>query len=531
MTGGGGRWAQRGGRVGVASAGATLAVVGAVVLAAPPSLAAQDPERGKAVYDRWCAGCHGETGAGDGEAAAYMLPRPRDFTRAVYQIRTTASGGLPTDEDLRRVIDMGMPGTAMPAWEERLSRRQRDDVIAYIKTFSRFFEGASPEALEFGSPPRVSDEGLLEGRRLYDEELECLRCHGDAGRGDGTSAPDQTDDWDYPIRVADLTEPWNFNGGSSVEDIFHRMWTGLDGTPMPSFADVVDAEIVTREQLWRAAQYVRSLAPDATPRVRDVVRAALTEGSLPSGPDDPAWEEVERYYVPLVGQIIDAPRSFAPTVDGVWVQGVHDGNRLALRLTWHDPTRSPDPAWEVFFERYRAAMTDVDGGYGDAQGPDRFTIQFPLRPETGQQLPYFLGGDSRRPVYALHWASTPDQLEEGTMVGLGTFSPSQTRSDVTHDAVFDAGEWRLQFTRSLVSPDTAVAPSFVMGDPIPIGFYAADGTIGENDFRGAVSAWYAIYLDVPTPTRVYVAPVLATLLTATLGVVIVWRAQQRERES
>src|SRR2546429_5543936 len=37
----------------------------------------------------WCAGCHGETGAGDGPAAAYMLPRPRNFTGAVYKIRST----------------------------------------------------------------------------------------------------------------------------------------------------------------------------------------------------------------------------------------------------------------------------------------------------------------------------------------------------------------------------------------------------------------------------------------------------------
>ena len=47
----------------------------------------------------------------------YMLPRPRDFTKGVYQIRTTASGELPTDADIRRVIDDGMPGTAMPEWK------------------------------------------------------------------------------------------------------------------------------------------------------------------------------------------------------------------------------------------------------------------------------------------------------------------------------------------------------------------------------------------------------------------------------
>jgi hypothetical protein len=49
--------------------------------------------------------------------------------------------------------------------------------------------------------------------------------------------------------------------------------------------------------------------------------------------------------------------------------------------------------------------------------------------------------------------------------------------------------------------------------------------------RGAVSAWYAIYLDVPTPTRVYVAPGLTMLLTAGLGLMLVRQAQRRERNA
>ena len=99
--------------------GRAVMVVAALVLLSAPLLVAQDAEQGKVVYDTWCAGCHGETGEGDGEAAAFMLPRPRDFTRAVYQIRTTASGELPSDDDLRRVIDDGMPGSTMPGWSGR----------------------------------------------------------------------------------------------------------------------------------------------------------------------------------------------------------------------------------------------------------------------------------------------------------------------------------------------------------------------------------------------------------------------------
>src|SRR6266849_178762 len=79
---------------------------------AAPGALAQDTTGGKRVYVKWCAGCHGETGSGDGPAASAMLPRPRNFTGAIYKIRTTASGQLPTDADLLRAIDEGLPGSA-----------------------------------------------------------------------------------------------------------------------------------------------------------------------------------------------------------------------------------------------------------------------------------------------------------------------------------------------------------------------------------------------------------------------------------
>src|SRR3989442_9905380 len=84
-----------------------------------------------------------------------MIPPPRDFTGAIYQIRTTASGQLPTDADLMRSIDEGLGGTPMPGWKSRVSDRQRHDVLAYIKTFSTFFADTSlrPKPLTFCKEP------------------------------------------------------------------------------------------------------------------------------------------------------------------------------------------------------------------------------------------------------------------------------------------------------------------------------------------------------------------------------------------
>jgi DMSO reductase family type II enzyme heme b subunit len=494
----------------------------------PQSAIGQEP-RGKAIYEKWCAECHGNTGAGDGSAQAYMLPRPRDFTKGIYQIRTTASGELPTDADLRRVINDGMPGTAMPQWRDRLTDTQREDVIAYIKSFSQFFTGAAPRPIDIGNAPRSSAEAIAEGREVY-TKLECFKCHGQTGLGDGTSAPTLTDDWDQPIFAADLSASWRFNGGSSVADVYARLRTGLDGTPMPSFSDVVDSKIITDEQLWRVAQYVRSLSPDEPPAVREVIRARLAEGALPHGPDDTTWARAEAYYVPLVGQIIVKPRWFAPAVEGVWVKAMHDGMSLAMRVTWHDRSRSPDPSWDEWLARIRLAMTDVDGPLASTQGADLLVVQFPTTAQATEP-PYFLGGSTRRPAHQWRWSSTPDAVAQGTATGLGKFTAQAGAAELTHAARYAEGEWQLQMTRALVPADTTRAPALVAGRAIPIAFFAADGSNGEDAVRGAVSGWYSIYLDVPTPTRVYVAPGLTMLLTAGLGFMLVRQAQRRERNA
>lgn len=504
---------------------ATLAL--AVVV--PVRAAAQDTERGERLYEAWCAGCHGVEGRGDGAAAAYMLPRPRDFTLGLYQVRTTASGELPMDADLVRVIEEGMPGTAMPGWKSKFSAAEIRDLVGYIKGFSRFFEQlGEPTPLALSGAPRLSEEALAEGRRYY-EEIECFKCHGELGRGDGPSAPTLQDDLDFPIRATDLTENWHFNGGGTTQDIYRTLRTGLDGSPMPSFSDLIEAGFMTDEQLWHVAQYVRSLSPEQRPRVRDVIGASRIEAEVPSSSDDPIWDDVEAYYIPLVGQIIEETRWFAPTVDGVWVQAAHDDREIALRVVWHDPSRSPDPAWLEWQGWVARTMYPLEDSMGAGLLPDRLVVQFPATITGGRERPYFLMGDSRRPVYLWQWTSEPDGAVEMRATGLGSQQPlSSTGQSLEWDAVWDRGEWRVVFKRELAAVEAGTSPEFPLGRVVPIAFFAWDGSNGERGSRAAISSWYNIYLEKPTPATVYVSPALAALLTAGLGVLVVWRAQRRE---
>jgi mono/diheme cytochrome c family protein len=505
-------------------------VVFGLLLLAAPVVAQQADHPGKAPYDKWCAGCHGIEGDGQGPAADWMLPRPRDFTRAQYQIRTTAPEALASDADILRIIDDGMPGTAMPGWRGRLSRSEREALVDYLKSFSPFFAGeASPPAMGIGRAPRATPETLAEGRRVYDE-IECWQCHGQAGRADGTSAPTLEDDAGHPIRPADLTKNWLFSGGGTVEDIFIRLMTGLEGTPMPSQADLIDSGIITEEQLWQVALYVRSLSPDQAPRVPDVIRAALVDGPLPSSVADPAWDDVARNYIPLVGQIIVEPRWFSPTVTAVWVQALHDGNELALRLTWHDPSRSPDPEWAEWWAAMVAAMEPHEGAEPEPNAPDRFTIQFPAVMPEGRDLPFFLGGDTRRPVHLWRWRSDRDGIEEALGRGIDSVEPIPSAPDSpAAQAEFEDGAWRLFLRRALVTADPEQRLALPPGEAIPVAFFAQDGSSGESHHRGAISSWYFLHLDTPVATTVYTIPITITVLTALLGLGIVARARRTHR--
>jgi DMSO reductase family type II enzyme heme b subunit len=544
-----------------------VAIVALVILATPATEQESVPA-GKATYDKWCAGCHGIDGKGQGPTAGTMLPRPRDFTTALYQIRSTPSGALPTDEDLLAIIDHGMPGTAMPGWSENLSADERGELIDYLKTFSPAFEREPAEPVELGDEPGVSEEGIAEGREFF-EKIECWKCHGLAGRGDGQSAPTLEDDQEHPIRAADLTENWNFNGGGTSEDIMRRLMTGLNGTPMPANADLIDAEFMTRDQLWRVAQYVRSLSPEEPPVVREVVRAARVEGDLPATVDDPAWQEVERYYIPLVGQIVVKPRWFAPTVDGVWVQALHDEREVALRLLWHDPSRSPDSEWDEWTAKVRATMEpeleEPARAPGDAAAPvvatnatatvtdttatsdtttatavdarpgeplsDVLAVQFPTAIPEGMERPYFLMGSERDPVYLWYWWSDRDEAEEAVARGFAATEPLTVSAEpLTAVDTFDQGEWRVVLRRAFDSGEIEHRLRFETGRPIPLAFFAWDGSNGESGTQGAISTWYFLYLDRPTSPTVYVAPLVATLLAAALGVVVVARAQRRTRD-
>jgi len=231
---------------------AAAALLGGVLWGTRTGVEAQP--RGKAVYDAHCVECHGPTGRGDGASAAYLVPRPRDFTAGKYKIRSTESGSVPSDDDLIASVRRGLYATAMPGWDRILSDGDITDVVQYVKSLSPQFASQPPTPIALGDGLPSSPASIARGQQAYDT-LQCGKCHGSDGRGTGAVTDAFEDDWRMPLRAADLTEPWTFHGGATSRDIYLRFRAGMTGTPMPSFADAA-----SDSEMWDLANYVVSIA-------------------------------------------------------------------------------------------------------------------------------------------------------------------------------------------------------------------------------------------------------------------------------
>ncbi len=486
---------------------------------------------GKQIYIDRCLYCHGIEGAGDGPAADFLDPRPRDFTVGMYKLRSTPTGELPTDSDLFRAISFGLSGTAMPRWELTLSEKERWKVLYYIKTFSPEFEDPEFKPSEVSIPPKVpsSPESIAKGKKIYDEN-KCFECHGVEGRGDG-SVGQMEDGWGYPIRVRNLTRGYNIKGGANPEDLVWRFTTGMNGTPMPSFIKNIKGE-----DQWHLANYIASIA-QTKPSEGVVLKAVQTNQEIPLDIHAEIWKTLPQLNIPLAGQVIAKPRWQNHAIDLVEVRAVYNEKEIGFLIEWDDPFKDGehDESQEVkeFENTYVKAIEEIPREPGIFR--DSIAVQFPVKSQTGAKKPYFFRGDTSNPVNLWVWKSDlqlADQnpVEDSNAKGFKNAIRRQAKEDqqVQGKAEWKNGRWRLVMIRPRFT-ESRNDVQFEAGKMLLIAFNAWDGSNGEHGLIMSLSAWSFLYLDTPVHKSLYLySALVVVIIIALAGLFIVYSRKRKQ---
>ena len=488
---------------------AMIACMAALSAAEPPTACG----KGKELYAAKCSQCHGDNGDGQGVGADFFKPRPRDFTSGAFKIRSTESGELPTDADLHKLIRKGMPYTGMPAWPG-FSDAEIADLACYLKGFNPDFADTSihPKAVTVPKAPAWSLESAEQGRAIYVEN-KCMDCHGKLGRGDGESGPTLKDDWGNPIRPADLSRRWAFRGGPAREDIYRTIVTGLNGTPMPSFASSI-----SEADRWRLVDFVYSLSPGDEPGYAAMVSAARAKGGLDAAKIREILAGARPALFPIVGQVVEGRRDFFPAANAVSVRAAYDSQTVAVLVSWHD--MSPQIAGAN--TPGKAPATDSAGAAGGTL-TDAVALQMPAAEADGPARPYFLSGDKKHPV-AIRFAEAGGR--QSLWLGKGMESLAK-QSESAADMRYADGEWSVAF---LLERKPAKGPEMRAGEFLPIAFSVWDGLSGESGETRGVTSWYTLYLKPEAgvhPALPAAAKALGVLAAGALAVFLARRPKRK----
>jgi mono/diheme cytochrome c family protein len=246
-------------------------------------------KHGQAVYQLRCAQCHGDSGDGNGPVADQMYPRPRDYQKGIFKFTSTGYGAKPLRSDLVRTLQRGIRGTSMPAFN-LLPMADLEAVVDYVLVLTHRGELAETLAYladtegELGDElvqsdavppiverwkaaretvivpltpePELTAERAAHGRELFlKDSVGCLKCHGEDGRGrtPDNLKGDLRDRWGHPTRAADLTSGF-LRGGQEPIDIYRRIMGGINGTPMPAFANAFRE---SPDDVWDLVAYVK----------------------------------------------------------------------------------------------------------------------------------------------------------------------------------------------------------------------------------------------------------------------------------
>lgn len=517
--------------------------------ASAPVAAAVKPFTGPELYVRHCAACHGDQGDGQGLAARFLYPKPRNLRASPYRLVSTVNG-VPSREDIEAMLVRGMPGSAMPSWahlnpkdrsllvDEVLRLRRdgaREEIIRTLKEqgeeqideqeVQQFVDNRTVPAAIFAVPAISPSDAtsIARGKELYVKQ-SCHSCHGNEGRGDGQQKMVDADG--LPTRPRDLTRGI-YKGSPDPASFYRRIALGMPGTPMPASANLKPEEITD------IVHFLRSLSTDVEREASLLKREQIVAkyvAKLPSEVASSQWD------VSAAVRLRMTPLWWRDDADpGLTVQALHDGRAIAIRLGWQDATSNSDAARTQAFrdaiavELYRgtvepflgmgSADSPVDVWYWQAEPQDgppdveqvypRTVVDhYPLSEKAVSTAEYHRPGTKRaaqpdvslpakasgNPVVPAAGASGGSSLMASGPGSVAFRLP--TSRLVTARGQWREGRWTVVMTRPLVV-DGKSGVSLVPGERASMALAVWDGAHRDRNGQKSISIWQDLVLEKP----------------------------------
>jgi cytochrome c oxidase cbb3-type subunit III len=205
-----------------------LIMIGIIVVITNSNLHNKDSKEiaaGETVYKKQCLICHGETGKGEGTKAGTALNN-QNFLNTV------------SNKDLYNYVKYGRDGTGMPAYAGRLSEKQINNLVSYMRDWQT-------KKIVFDTPKTISGD-TENGRKQYN--LYCLNCHGAKGAGMQKMGPSLSNP--QYLKYTTDQQIWAATAYGREETRMGPSLNGLDGVRQLKKKDINDI-----------VSYIRTLKP------------------------------------------------------------------------------------------------------------------------------------------------------------------------------------------------------------------------------------------------------------------------------
>lgn len=504
-------------------------------------------EQIRKMYVQHCAACHGLGEKGDGPAAVWLFPQPRNFVDSSFRFAATGGSRTEVIAGLENTISKGIPRSAMPGFQGVLGEEYIAGLAHYVLDLQQAKSGGGIkiEPLHLGERPPTTSGLVQRGATLY-KNLGCVTCHGQDGSGEGLASKGMVDSLGRPIVAADFRQGLYKSGGEPVQ-LARTIVHGVPGTPMNGYQGVL---VKTHKDggrdatdVWALVAYIQSFAgkgqQEGVSSGGLVKLHEFNDVKLLENPAHPAWLGIEPVTIRL------QPlwrRDHAPTV--LEVRAVHVDGQIAMCLDWNDSTMDLVKAQGKFSDAVAMMLSLGDEvpalpmgvsipGF-KAQAPvniwhwqshlqaaaDASDVPSDSKQNHGDSLHIFkraphpaTDAPAQNKDHVLPEYRTAAQAQnvltemkgypalESNAIGFGTLKLQPAESQKLYAAaLWTNGHWRVVLSRPW-SPHDENDVQLEGRTRIPVAFAVWDGSNGDRAGKKLVSGWHWLVVNETSQTQ------------------------------